>query len=201
MNRRWRITILLVAAILGHAPAWSQANGGGVCIQVVTPAADPVSGSCREFPTPCDVPVGWMPVATCPATALPDYNGIWALRTAVATNLRYIFLRQINSRVVLTFLNAGSWDAFITDLTNGRISVTTWDAAGFNQWSLVFDSATHGTIIGERCVASNVIYPLIDGGQTGTPTVSSDDPSAPTIIPYGNCRIPEGSRLTVEKIF
>lgn len=31
-----------------------------VCIQVITPAQDPASGACKEFPTPCDVPPGWV---------------------------------------------------------------------------------------------------------------------------------------------
>lgn len=30
-----------------------------VCIQVITPAKDPVTDEIREFPTPCDVPNGW----------------------------------------------------------------------------------------------------------------------------------------------
>lgn len=30
-----------------------------ICTQVITPARDPETGEVREFPTPCDVPVGW----------------------------------------------------------------------------------------------------------------------------------------------
>ncbi len=30
-----------------------------VCIQVITPAYDPASGVCKDFPTPCDVPPSW----------------------------------------------------------------------------------------------------------------------------------------------
>lgn len=29
------------------------------CIQVITPARNPVTGEVIEFPTPCDVPPGW----------------------------------------------------------------------------------------------------------------------------------------------
>src|SRR6266542_3540996 len=29
------------------------------CIEMVTPARNPLTGECREFPTPCDVPEGW----------------------------------------------------------------------------------------------------------------------------------------------
>jgi hypothetical protein len=35
------------------------------CIQVVTPAKNPVTGECKEFPTPCDVPPGWVKVEKC----------------------------------------------------------------------------------------------------------------------------------------
>ena len=37
-----------------------------VCIQVITSAVSP-SGTCKEFSTPCDVPVDWKKVDKCPA--------------------------------------------------------------------------------------------------------------------------------------
>jgi len=36
-----------------------------VCAQVITPAKDPVSGKCKNFPTACDVPSGWQKVEEC----------------------------------------------------------------------------------------------------------------------------------------
>jgi hypothetical protein len=36
------------------------------CIQVITPAKNPLTGECREFPTPCNVPPGWQKVDRCP---------------------------------------------------------------------------------------------------------------------------------------
>ena len=35
------------------------------CIQVISPATNPVDGVCKEFPTPCDVPAGWTKVHSC----------------------------------------------------------------------------------------------------------------------------------------
>jgi len=32
---------------------------GEVCIQIIAYAANPETGECEEFPTPCDVPEGW----------------------------------------------------------------------------------------------------------------------------------------------
>jgi hypothetical protein len=38
-----------------------------VCIQVITPAYNPQNPSeCKEFPTPCDVPSGWIKTEKCP---------------------------------------------------------------------------------------------------------------------------------------
>jgi hypothetical protein len=38
-----------------------------VCIQVITPAYNPQNPSeCKEFPTPCDVPPGWVKTERCP---------------------------------------------------------------------------------------------------------------------------------------
>lgn len=30
------------------------------CIQVITTAKDPITGETKDFPTPCDVPEGWI---------------------------------------------------------------------------------------------------------------------------------------------
>ncbi|MDA2933927.1 hypothetical protein MYX82_06245 [Acidobacteria bacterium AH-259-D05] len=35
------------------------------CIQVITLAKNPLTGECRSFPTPCDVPDGWEKVFSC----------------------------------------------------------------------------------------------------------------------------------------
>lgn len=34
-------------------------NAAAACIQVLAPARNPLTGECRVFPTPCDVPEGW----------------------------------------------------------------------------------------------------------------------------------------------
>ena len=35
------------------------------CSQVVTPARNPLTNECRAFPTPCNVPDGWIPASAC----------------------------------------------------------------------------------------------------------------------------------------
>jgi len=37
-------------------------NKPSVCIQVITPAKNPLTGEIKEFPTPCDVPAGWQTI-------------------------------------------------------------------------------------------------------------------------------------------
>ena len=54
-----------------------------VCIQVITPAKNPTTGECREFPTPCDVPAGWTKVTSCEIGSTPLPTG--APRTSSPT--------------------------------------------------------------------------------------------------------------------
>jgi hypothetical protein len=37
-----------------------------ICVQVLAPSRNPLTNECRVFPTPCDVPDGWIPAASCP---------------------------------------------------------------------------------------------------------------------------------------
>jgi len=49
-------------------PTTTSTFEGTVCIQVLTPAKDPVTGACKVFATPCNVPYGWVRVDRCEAT-------------------------------------------------------------------------------------------------------------------------------------
>src|SRR3989338_2011521 len=56
------------------------------CIQVIQPAKDPQSGACKEFPTPCDLPLGWTAVNACPvpeAVKGPEASGTPGTGTSV----------------------------------------------------------------------------------------------------------------------
>lgn len=62
MNKTWYIAIavvVIVGAFLLFAPA-SAPNGGKACPEVIVWAKDPVTGEVKTFPTPCDVPEGWV---------------------------------------------------------------------------------------------------------------------------------------------
>jgi predicted secreted protein len=43
----------------GKSPQAPKQNETPLCAQVITRAKDPASGTVHDFPTPCDVPVGW----------------------------------------------------------------------------------------------------------------------------------------------
>jgi hypothetical protein len=60
------IILLFFAYRLWYSQPLSPGEGNGdiYCIQVITSAQNPETGECREFPTPCDVPPGW--VGGCP---------------------------------------------------------------------------------------------------------------------------------------
>lgn len=38
-----------------------------ICIQVIAPAKNSTTSECKKFPTPCDVPIGWEKVESCPS--------------------------------------------------------------------------------------------------------------------------------------
>ncbi len=49
-----------VKCVDGECVFSSNTDGSIMCIQVITPAQDPAGGECVYFPTPCDVPEGWV---------------------------------------------------------------------------------------------------------------------------------------------
>lgn len=58
------IVIIVLTAVLAFGALKLKTGTGGMCIQVITPAASP-TGECRDFPTPCDIPFGWKKVESC----------------------------------------------------------------------------------------------------------------------------------------
>ncbi len=42
-----------------------EKRGGRLCAQVITPAMNPETGECRDFPNPCVVPENWEKVSSC----------------------------------------------------------------------------------------------------------------------------------------
>ena len=55
--------VLVMASMVALGGSLTEAST--FCIQVITPAVNPLTGECREFPTPCAVPPGWIKVSSC----------------------------------------------------------------------------------------------------------------------------------------
>ena len=45
-----------------YTPIPSATKEPEFCIQVITPARNPQTGEIRDFPTPCDIPEGWIKI-------------------------------------------------------------------------------------------------------------------------------------------
>lgn len=63
------VGLILIAITVGGYLILSKSQApkinDGVCIQVITPAKNQQTGECKDFPTPCDVPEGWLPIDYC----------------------------------------------------------------------------------------------------------------------------------------
>lgn len=57
---------ILLIALLTLSGCTAPTQGTEQCAQVITPAVGP-DGTCKEYPTPCDVPVGYTMVNNCEA--------------------------------------------------------------------------------------------------------------------------------------
>ncbi|MEK7630231.1 MAG: hypothetical protein AAB432_02525 [Patescibacteria group bacterium] len=49
----------------GSNPKPPTQDSGQICVQVITPAKNQITGECKQFSTPCEVPVGWLRVPAC----------------------------------------------------------------------------------------------------------------------------------------
>jgi hypothetical protein len=56
------------------------------CAQVITPAQNPLTGECREFSTPCEVPANWNKVASCNTTSDPSTTSSISTSTPNSTS-------------------------------------------------------------------------------------------------------------------
>lgn len=95
----------LVVAPINKATPVASVEEKEICAQVVTPAVDPVTGQCREFATPCEVPKTFLVSMSC----TPEKIG-WKRYTP--TNL------------VFGFDYPESWDFFVRQTSIGVMGST-----------------------------------------------------------------------------
>ena len=68
-HHMWGYAFLALAFLMAIAFIYQMKYGRTaqetqICIQVITPARNPQTGEVKEFPTPCDVPDGWIEMNT-----------------------------------------------------------------------------------------------------------------------------------------
>jgi hypothetical protein len=64
------ITFFIITSVVGILSVLSvKATDDLSCAQVITPAQNSTTGECKDFSTPCDVPVGWNKVESCPISS------------------------------------------------------------------------------------------------------------------------------------
>ncbi len=83
-----------------------------VCAQVITPAMNPSTLECKNFPTPCDVPAWWKKVDNCSAST-PT--------TTVADN-KPPTINGISGPTTLKINEAGTWTVKASDSEEGPLS-------------------------------------------------------------------------------
>ncbi|MBI4153541.1 hypothetical protein HY503_00865 [Candidatus Woesebacteria bacterium] len=88
------------SAIIPQAsPAFGTQESGQACIQVITPAKNPATGECSEFPTPCDVPTGWVQVSSCVGGEVPEKTTIPSPTPASSVEVVIEDLEQTNQEL------------------------------------------------------------------------------------------------------
>ncbi|MBI2134258.1 hypothetical protein HYU11_06300, partial [Candidatus Woesearchaeota archaeon] len=94
---------------------------GKICTQVITNARNPYNGECKEFPTPCDVPEGWVKVSSCENQCTPPPE-IFMNRKIIIyrDNTKVNELELDKNLEYSTLLEPGNFIVDVTD-SNGNI--------------------------------------------------------------------------------
>lgn len=191
-------TVAVVMGLMAGATVVKAADTA--CVAMIQPAVETATGSCSTFPTPCEVPEGWVPVARCfhdPDSL--DRDGIWSVMPGQSDSqgnppkFSVVALRVsmlTNSGAVL-FLHDGAWEGYVGpfDPVTGSLRITTLKQQVYNVWSVGIGSDTYAWISGEVCR---------DGSDPATATGGQAGDGSSTV--KSRCLIPEGTQITLEKL-
>jgi hypothetical protein len=146
--------------------------------------------------------------AVCPPLPAADIDGIWAIQSASAQQLRdasYFSIRAAQGGLlVIIRLGSSDWQAYVTTLLGNSATVVTITTQAINSWRIDFVSAQQATITGLTCILNGS-----GGGPVplgASPTVGSTDPaSTPDVVGapiyLGNrCFVPQGAMLALSKV-
>ena len=107
------------------------------CAQVITPAQNPQTGECKNFPTPCAVPSGWQKVSQCasPTCSAPvcqegstsydtggkDSNNCPIIKCISSTGNQPPIISGISGPTILKVGETGMWTVKASDPENGYL--------------------------------------------------------------------------------
>jgi hypothetical protein len=140
--------------------------------------------------------------AVCPPLPAADIDGIWAIQSASAQELRdasYFSIRAAQGGLlVIIRLGSSDWQAYVTTLLGNSATVVTLTTQAINSWRVDFLSAQQATITGLRCILNGSGGPVPLGAS---PTVGSTPDVVGAPIYLGNrCLVPEGAKFALSKV-
>ncbi len=108
------------------------------CIQVITPALNPNTNECKDFPTPCDVPSGWKEIDKCPVSCgtlvlcIPEYipydtgekdsNSCPIKKCIPRESNQPPTISGVSGPTALKVREIGTWKVKASDLEQGTLS-------------------------------------------------------------------------------
>jgi len=169
------------------------------CIQVITPAQNPTTGECKNFPTPCDVPAGWeRNTCSLPEKTPPSHVG----------NLQPV-ISGVSGPTTLQVGEQGTWTVKAYDPEQGQLTYSVrWGDEQFTSTApgsaipyffqesqtatFTHSYATQGTFVPVFIVTDNSnqqantrISVNVGGGSTTNPPKIVSVPAIPSSISPG----------------
>lgn len=141
------------------------------CIQVITPAINPLTNECRNFSTPCGVPANWKKVDSCPVAAAAPAETTTSTTTAPQTPISTTTQAPISSAIPVPTSPA----------TAPACKVAITCASGYTAYDTGEKDGNNCEI--KKCLPENS-QPSISGygpgtlkvNETGTFTINASDP-------------------------
>jgi len=116
----------------------NTATQDGVCIAVITSAVSSDGLTCKEYPTPCDVPTDWTKVSTCENGSITYASG-WNL-LSLPTDTKLTDTSKFGSfDAIFKFVN-NQWELNPFSITSGEgFWLSTQSSGTFKQYGLTYE--------------------------------------------------------------
>jgi hypothetical protein len=163
------------------------------CPQVITPAQNPSTGECKEFPTSCDVPSGWKKVEHCPKPSLTVLSpkGGESFKPGQRVSIKYStsdFPRPIKVAIQLNKGAVYPNGPFNPVDGNGGIKTGYYPASGSYTWTVPSNIATGN----DYSLLIETDYPNTETSMGGAYSNNFSIVSTPVIRPSVTVLSPNG---------